>query len=66
MNLQFVRITRARTRVIVRSDLQVMVLSVVIKMNVNLESMTVMKMLIVLTKEVLMTVNVEVDTVATV
>ena len=66
MNLQFVRITRARTRVIVHSDLPVMVSSVVIKMNVNLESMTVMKMLIVLTKEVLMTVNVEVDTVATV
>ena len=61
MNLQFVRITRARTRAIVRLDLQVMVLSVVIKTNVNLESMTVMKMLIVLTKEALMTVNVEVD-----
>ena len=66
MNLQFVRITRARTRAIVRLDLQVMVLSVVIKTNVNLESMTVMKMLIVLTKEALMTVNVEVDIVATV
>ena len=61
MNLQFVRITRARTIVVVRSDLQVMVLSVVIKMNVNLESMNVMKMLIVLTKEAFMTVNVEVD-----
>ena len=61
MNLQFVRITRARTIVLVRSDLQVMVLSVVIKMNVNSESMTVMKMLIVLTKEALMIVNVEVD-----
>ena len=61
MNLQFVRITRARTIVLVRSDLQVMVLSVVIKMNVNLESMNVMKMLIVLTKEALMIVNVEVD-----
>ena len=61
MNLQFVRITRARTIVVVRSDLQVMVLSVVIKMNVNSESMTVMKMLIVLTKEAFMTVNVEVD-----